>query len=107
MSKILRSDSLIPLWVIIAIYIISTVYSYSWDIYMDWGLLRTKSAKRRFLRDKLFYPTWFYYFAAVSNLFLRCAWLTTFMTPQMIKKVLGDKEMLLFILALLEALRRS
>lgn len=61
----------------ILISVISTVYSYGWDLYMDWGLLRTRATGKRFLRDKLLYPVWFYYYAAVSNLGLRFFWVLT------------------------------
>jgi hypothetical protein len=53
--------------------VFATIYSYSWDIVMDWGLLRDGEI----LRKKLFYPKWFYYFVAVTNLILRFAWAIT------------------------------
>mmetsp|Transcript_12399 Transcript_12399/g.9014 ORF Transcript_12399/g.9014 Transcript_12399/m.9014 type:complete len:149 (+) Transcript_12399:688-1134(+) len=34
----------------------STMYSYSWDIYMDWGLLRSRSKGTYMLREKILYP---------------------------------------------------
>ena len=50
---------------------ISTIYSYIWDIKMDWGFLDPKS-EHRFLRPMLCYQnTKFYYFAIVTNLILR------------------------------------
>jgi xenotropic and polytropic retrovirus receptor 1 len=62
------------LYIVIAIRIFSTLYSYAWDLYMDWGLLRSLEPKKRFLRTKLLFSTWFYYYAAVSNLILRFVW---------------------------------
>lgn len=43
----------------------STIYSWVWDCYMDWGLWRTKAQGKFGLRDELTYPKWFYYFAIV------------------------------------------
>jgi hypothetical protein len=43
---------------------------------MDWGLFRETPGKgKRFLRDKLLFPVWFYYYAIVSNCILRFFWL--------------------------------
>jgi hypothetical protein len=44
---------------------------------MDWGLLRSKEPGRKFLRHKLLYPTWFYYYAIVSNFIMRFFWTLT------------------------------
>ena len=57
------------------ICIFATSYSYYWDLYMDWGLFRSKEKGKYWLRPKLFYPSWFYYYAAVSNLIMRCFWI--------------------------------
>jgi hypothetical protein len=59
----------------ILINIIATAYSYYWDLIMDWGLFRTNEKGKKYLRSKLFYPTWFYYYAMVSNLIMRCFWI--------------------------------
>jgi xenotropic and polytropic retrovirus receptor 1 len=68
----LRTDYM--LYIVLAIRIFSTLYSYAWDLYMDWGLLRSREPKKRFLRTKLLFSPWFYYYAAVSNLILRFVW---------------------------------
>ena len=65
----------IDFWIYVVLSFFSSIYSYSWDIYMDWGLLRTKETGKWGLRHKLMYPVWFYYFAAVTNLFLRFVWI--------------------------------
>lgn len=41
---------------------------------MDWGLLRSNEPGKKFLRPKLMYPAWFYYYAIISNFFLRFFW---------------------------------
>lgn len=55
------------------IVVVATLYSYCWDIYMDWGLLRD----RRWLRPKILFPENWYYFSAFSNLVLRFLWVLT------------------------------
>ena len=53
----------------------STLYCLYWDYKMDWGLFRETPGKgKKYLRDKLLYPTWFYYYAIISNMFLRFFW---------------------------------
>lgn len=55
--------------------VFSTVYSYLWDLKMDWGLLELSSAfplrKRSALPSHL---QWVYYLAALLNLLLRLLW---------------------------------
>ena len=42
---------------------------------MDWGLLRSNDLGKRYLRSKLLYPVWFYYYAALTNLMMRLMWI--------------------------------
>ena len=69
-------DVNLPLGISIStVTLISTIYCLYWDYKMDWGLFRETPGKgKRFLRDKLLYPTWFYYYAMISNFFLRFFW---------------------------------
>lgn len=62
------------MWV--ASYLISFAYTFSWDIFMDWGLMDpTAPNKHRFLREELVYPSrWLYYFAIVEDFVLRLSW---------------------------------
>lgn len=53
------------------------MYGYIWDIYMDWGLCRSKDKETYGLREKLHYNKWFYYQAFVTDLLLRCTWCIT------------------------------
>lgn len=43
------------LWIIASI--VSSVYAYTWDIKMDWGLLDAKSGDSRFLREEIVYSS--------------------------------------------------
>jgi hypothetical protein len=42
---------------------------------MDWGLFRSKEQGKKYLRHKILYPSWFYYFAMVTNFILRFFWI--------------------------------
>ena len=50
--------------------VISTIFSYTWDIFIDWGLMQEPNL----LRDRVKFPTFFYYQAIVTNLLLRFVW---------------------------------
>ncbi|CDW91778.1 xenotropic and polytropic retrovirus receptor 1 [Stylonychia lemnae] len=63
------------LYILISISIYSTCYSLYWDFIMDWGMFRTKEKGKKYLRSKLFYPVWFYYYAMVCNVILRFFWI--------------------------------
>lgn len=52
---------------------VNSIYSLSWDIWMDWGLAR-RNTKHWMLRAELSAPPWFYYAAVVLDLVLRFAW---------------------------------
>lgn len=74
---------------------------------MDWGLFHTNEKGMRFLRSKLFYPKWFYYWAMFSNFVLRFFWLITFLPNTSMKENLPNAQIMLFCLTLLECLRRT
>ena len=91
------------LWIFFAC--ISTVYSYTWDIKMDWDLLQPNK-KYRFLREKLIYPrSQMYYFAIIVNFFLRCAWILT-ISPGIVSTIMRP-ELFTLIIGSLEMFRRS
>ena len=60
-------------WCYFAASMFKTTYSFAWDIYMDWGLLRNneRGATNRFLRPKINYAPCFYYWAIFSDFVLR------------------------------------
>lgn len=64
-------------WIWFGIHFWASGYSYCWDIYMDWGLLRSTAPGKYALRDKLNYHPAFYYYAMVSDLLLRYFWCVT------------------------------
>lgn len=91
----------------LAIALASTAYSYSWDLAMDWGLLRGTQPGKRLLRDRLKFPKNFYYFSMVTNLFLRLTWVMAFVPSSSLPESFQRYDLLFFFLALAEAYRRA
>lgn len=62
--------------------VITISYQLYWDYYMDWGLFRELDNKNKkiFLREKLLYPSYYYYSAMINNFILRFIWLTNFIS---------------------------
>ena len=101
----LYGNKQIPLGLAVTWATLSTLYSYAWDLIMDWGLLRG-SGSNFFLRDRLFYPKWTYYFSVVTNFILRFIWIL----PLCYKPESGlafDMDVMFFILCLAELYRRA
>jgi hypothetical protein len=58
----------------------SSLYTWIWDVAMDWGLGRPQY---KFLGDsQMFSRKWVYYAAIVADLFLRFAWTLTLIPPR-------------------------
>ncbi|XP_060078011.1 solute carrier family 53 member 1-like isoform X1 [Ylistrum balloti] len=58
--------------------VISTCYTLTWDIKMDWGLLDKNAGENTFLREEIVYAyKAYYYFAVVEDFVLRFAWTIT------------------------------
>jgi len=96
-----------PVWILCAI--ISTTYSYLWDIRCDWGLiswLDDKASADPWLRPKLTLENrgW-YWFAIVSNLLLRIVWVFTISPAYQDLFVHNDVK--LFVVYSLEIVRRA
>ena len=68
-----RSDLTVMIFILASL--LSTIYCYAWDLHMDWGLFRSFEKGKKYLRPKFLYPAWFYYYAMVSNFFLRFIWI--------------------------------
>ncbi|XP_060664104.1 solute carrier family 53 member 1 isoform X2 [Drosophila nasuta] len=65
-------------WFFITSYIVSSVYSYLWDVFKDFGIFQIWRGEHLFLREKLVYPQSFYYFVILENLVLRLFWVIEF-----------------------------
>ncbi|KAG0055576.1 hypothetical protein BGZ83_008187 [Gryganskiella cystojenkinii] len=89
------------LWILISIF--SSVYTFTWDVYMDWGLFRfgKQAHGHPFLRQELVYSrVWVYYLAIVLDFLGRFSWVVRLIPMNINVYVLS------FTLALLEVLRR-
>ncbi|KAF8986300.1 hypothetical protein BGZ46_006922 [Entomortierella lignicola] len=93
-----------------AVYILfsfcTSIYTFTWDVYMDWGLFRFGkhgggANGHPFLRQELVYSnTWVYYMAIVLDLIGRFSWIAR-LIPMNVNVLL-----LSFGLAFIEVLRR-
>jgi hypothetical protein len=90
------------LWVLASI--VSSLYAYTWDIKMDWGLFDKSAGENKFLREEIVYSsTSFYYFAIVEDLILRFAWAYSYV---LIKANYISEDMMTSINSHLEVFRR-
>ncbi|KAJ0402715.1 hypothetical protein P43SY_007857 [Pythium insidiosum] len=63
----------------ITLFTMSSLYTWVWDVWMDWGLGRPQY---KFLGDRqMFSRRWVYYVAIVADLVLRFAWTLTLIPP--------------------------
>lgn len=61
------------------IFIASSIYSFAWDVYMDWGLGRMKYS---FLNKSLIFPRKVHYYVTIGiDLVLRFLWVLTLVPP--------------------------
>ncbi|KAI9341086.1 EXS family-domain-containing protein, partial [Pilaira anomala] len=79
--------------------LISSCYTSTWDIKMDWGLLRPNT-ENFLLRDELVFYKWTYYVAVPINILLRFTWALTLIPLRI------HSQLLAILIALLEAYRR-
>lgn len=90
----------------VAFAVVSTVWSFYWDLKMDWGLL-TSNCKYRFLRDDLSYggPK-IYYFMIVMNFLLRLSWVFT-LSPSIVASFKIQPVLFSLLTGTLEICRRG
>ncbi|CAG5014084.1 unnamed protein product [Parnassius apollo] len=87
-----------------ACQVISSLYTYTWDVKMDWGLFSCgPSAENKFLREEIVYSPGFYYFAILEDFVLRFIWMVSFVLTE--NKLVGSETMV-SILSPLEVFRR-
>jgi xenotropic and polytropic retrovirus receptor 1 len=89
--------------VVFALYMVVTIYSLCWDMFMDWGLLRDGM----WLRKKILCPPKDYYVWAVINFTLRFAWLLIFIDSSYWPLWFRKTDSLNWVLAVLELIRRA
>jgi len=71
---------------------------------MDWGLLRSKEKGKMFLRSKLLYPTWFYYYAIISNFIMRFFWIISLIK---FDDWVKNSQLIVLIISVVEGFRRA
>ncbi|CAH2059254.1 unnamed protein product, partial [Iphiclides podalirius] len=87
-----------------ACQLVSSLYTYTWDVKMDWGLFSCgPSAENKFLREEIVYSPGFYYFAIVEDFVLRFIWTVSFFLTE---NKLVSGETMVSILSPLEVFRR-
>ncbi|KAG8192346.1 hypothetical protein JTE90_002166 [Oedothorax gibbosus] len=90
------------LWIVFGIS--SSIYTYIWDIKMDWGLFDTNTGENKFLREEIVYSSPnYYYFAIVEDLILRFGWTLSVSLTEM---GLIHADIMSSVLAPLEVIRR-
>lgn len=82
-------------------YVVSTTYTFVWDVLQDWSL---GDPKHQFLRQELIYPHKAYYYAAIaSDVVLRFGWA---LNITLLTEVYDWGDVVICVTALLECARR-
>ena len=90
----------------LGLLVFSTLYAYTWDITMDWGLVWLNKSGKVQVRNQFQYGSpWVYVAAAVFNLFGRFVWMLTLITAPVQSAI--NHEMAVFAYAMVEVVRRS
>lgn len=84
---------------------ICSVYTYTWDVKMDWGLFDANASKEyKCLREEIVYSTpKYYYFAIVEDFILRFGWT---LSVSLTEVGIVHADLMMSILAPLEIFRR-
>ncbi|XP_015437089.1 PREDICTED: xenotropic and polytropic retrovirus receptor 1 homolog [Dufourea novaeangliae] len=92
------------LWLWIISCCINSIYSFTWDLKMDWGLLDSNAGENKFLREEVVYSAaGFYYFAIIEDFILRFAWIASF---GLVESGYVSSDLMTSIVAPLEVFRR-
>ncbi|XP_077506786.1 solute carrier family 53 member 1 [Amblyomma americanum] len=90
------------LWILSAV--VSSCFTYTWDIKMDWGLFDSNAGENRFLREEIVYSSsGYYYFAILTDLALRFGWT---LSVSLTELGVIHSDLMVTILAPLEVFRR-
>lgn len=99
----LEGTKILAAWLVFAA--ISTIYSYAWDLKMDWALLQ-KNDRNPYLRKYLtFEPRRNYYIIMAANLIMRLSWTMT-LSPN-IANFFGNANIFTLITGMIEIFRRG
>jgi hypothetical protein len=75
----LYSLKIVPKDIFIGVAAYASFFAGTFDILVDWNLFH-KDSTNFFLRNRIKYPNWFYYYAIVTNTFIRFIWFMSTMT---------------------------
>lgn len=90
------------LWILSAV--VSSCFTYTWDVKMDWGLFDSNAGDNRFLREEIVYSSsGYYYFAILTDLALRFGWT---LSVSLTELGVIHSDLMVTILAPLEVFRR-
>uniref|UniRef100_A0A4W3GYV0 Xenotropic and polytropic retrovirus receptor 1b n=1 Tax=Callorhinchus milii TaxID=7868 RepID=A0A4W3GYV0_CALMI len=102
-----HNDAEVFLYLWIVCLVISSCYTLTWDLKMDWGLFDKNAGENTFLREEIVYPQKSYYYCAIiEDVILRFAWTVQISLYSL--NVLSSNQLLIIstVLAPLEVFRR-
>ncbi|XP_029032635.1 xenotropic and polytropic retrovirus receptor 1 homolog [Osmia bicornis bicornis] len=92
------------LWFWMISCFVNSVYSLTWDLKMDWGLLDSNAGENKFLREEVVYSAaGFYYFAIIEDFILRFSWIASFV---LVECGYVSSDLMTSVVAPLEVFRR-
>ena len=98
------SNPYFSLWILSQIC--NSGFKFAWDLKMDWGFFDQNPGDNWFLRDELVYSRKFYYYSIIMiDFLLRYLWIIRIYLQIRIESA-EYSELLIFIFALLESVRR-
>uniref|UniRef100_UPI00398EE5CB xenotropic and polytropic retrovirus receptor 1 homolog n=1 Tax=Pristiophorus japonicus TaxID=55135 RepID=UPI00398EE5CB len=101
-----HDDAVVFLYLWIACLLISSCYTLTWDLKMDWGLFDKNAGENTFLREEIVYPQKIYYYCAiVEDVILRFAWTVQISITSM-STFASAGDIISTVLAPLEVFRR-
>ncbi|KAF3426275.1 hypothetical protein E2986_07244 [Frieseomelitta varia] len=90
------------LWIIASI--MSSCFTYTWDVKLDWGLFDSNAGENKFLREEIVYSSpYYYYFAIIEDFILRFGWAFSLSLTEM---GYVHADLMVSIVAPLEVFRR-
>ncbi|XP_072748891.1 solute carrier family 53 member 1 isoform X2 [Anoplolepis gracilipes] len=90
------------LWLTVSF--VSSCFTYTWDVKLDWGLFDSSPGENKFLREEIVYSSpYYYYFAMVEDFILRFGWAFSLSLTEM---GYVHADLMVSIVAPLEVFRR-
>ncbi|XP_012222126.1 solute carrier family 53 member 1-like isoform X3 [Linepithema humile] len=84
--------------------VVSSCFTYTWDVKLDWGLFDNSAGENKFLREEIVYSSpYYYYFAMVEDFILRFGWAFSLSLTEM---GYVHADLMVSIVAPLEVFRR-